>query len=632
MSRIGRFEIQQQIAKGTRSTTYRGIDAETQRPVAIKAIPHEAVDPRAVVAFAKVESALLGLEHPGIARFLGKVDTAKQLCLVTEFVEGQPLTSLLKEQQHPEPLVAWDIIRQLLEALAVAHVMHAVHRDLRPSKVVLAADGRARLLDFGSSALYAGNVRPVDVRYFAPEHFGEGKVGPRSDLYQMGILVYQLVTGRVPFTGAPEEIEHRVLQERPTDPSSYNNKLAWQLDWVVQKALSKDASERFASALEFGEGLRLGLQDTVGRPLEPVKINAGKPAEPQNPATPAPTAAPPAAATPAKPAAQALQANARLLAEKAAATSPAKALAASATQAPPASATPKAATASAKPAAAPDRSALDPKKPTVLFVDDDARILTAVKSLFRLEYNTLTAESGAAALEILAKVKPQIVVSDQRMPAMTGVELLRKVREAAPQAVRILLTGYTDLAALVGSINQGEIFRFVKKPWDNDELKKALAEAALAAKAAAASAVPAPSGVAPVAPPTEIPKVSAPVLVIAASDGVGKGLERLLGGNAPVRQAPNAQEAAKLLAREEVCAIVADMGTGMDGLVALFREVKAKRPHVLSILLTDAPDSELAIDLVNRAQIFRYLPKPVSARELRAQVVEALKRFVAARK
>ena len=600
--KLGKYEIQAQMARGARAAVFRGVDPDNGMAVAIKAIARDHVDPQALPAFTKQAKSLAQLEHPGIARFIEVVETSKAVCVVSTLAEGQPLSALLKDGAHPEARVAWEVIRQLLEILAVAHVHGAVHRDLKPSNVMLAGDGRVTLVDFGTALLYG---TPADqVHHFAPEHFGSGKVVARSDLYQVGILVYQLVTGKVPFTGTAAEIEHRVVQERPTDPSSYNNKLAWQLDWVVQKALSKDPAERFASALEFGDGLRLGLQDTVGRALDPVKI------------TPAKTSAAPAtpnllqnakalAAKPATPAAAAT---------KAPAAAGAHALEAAATEAPPAPAgapVPRAPTV--------EKASLDPKKPTVVFVDDDPRLVNGLKTLFRLEYNAIAVESGAAALEIMQRVPVHVLVSDQRMPAMTGVELLRKAREVSPNTVRILCTGYTDLASLVGSINQGEIFRFVKKPWDNEELKRALADATKIALELSSTA----------APQAQSPRTAGSLLVIDPSEGLAKGLERLLAGSCGVRLVKTPQEAAKVLAKDDIAAIVADMGAGMDGLVALFRELKVKRPEILSILLTDEPDSELAIELINKAHIFRFLPKPVSAKELRTQVADALRRHSA---
>ena len=145
-----------------------------------------------------------------------------------------------------------------------------------------------------------------------------------------------------------------------------------------------------------------------------------------------------------------------------------------------------------------EKTTLDPKKANVLFVDDDARLLEGLKALFRARRTTPSRWKAArGAQEIVKRIRVHVIVSDQRMPAMTGVELLRKVRATSPNTVRILLTGYTDLASLVGSINQGEIFRFVKKPWDNDELKKALRSDAAVALELATTAAPAPSRRAP---------------------------------------------------------------------------------------------------------------------------------------
>jgi serine/threonine-protein kinase len=205
------------------------------------------------------------------------------------------------------------------------------------------------------------------------------------------------------------------------------------------------------------------------------------------------------------------------------------------------------------------------------------------------------------------------------MPNMTGVELLRKARDVSPNTVRMLLTGYSDLAALVGSINDGEIFRFVKKPWDNDELRGDVADAMTVALAqAGAPQVTASS-----------PRTAGSLLVIDPKEGLGRGLERLLAGEAEVIQVATPAEAAKAFGAREIAAVVADLGAGMDGLVALFKQVKAKRPGVLTILLADEPDAELGIELVNKAHVFRFLPKPVSAKDLRHEVAEALRRYAA---
>ncbi|MGL4233373.1 MAG: response regulator, partial [Casimicrobium sp.] len=106
------------------------------------------------------------------------------------------------------------------------------------------------------------------------------------------------------------------------------------------------------------------------------------------------------------------------------------------------------------------------EKAKVLFVDDEERIVNLLKIMFRTTYDVYTATSGQQALQIVAANPIQVIVSDQRMPEMLGIDLLSKVRELSPNTMRILLTGYSDLAAIVGSVNDGEVFRFISKPWD----------------------------------------------------------------------------------------------------------------------------------------------------------------------
>lgn len=116
-------------------------------------------------------------------------------------------------------------------------------------------------------------------------------------------------------------------------------------------------------------------------------------------------------------------------------------------------------------------------KPTLLFVDDESRILRTMEMAFRRDYNLLTTTDGREAIELLRQHNVDVIVSDQRMPVMTGVEVLRNARDISPGTVRILLTGYADLASIVGSINDGEIFRYIQKPWHLIELRKTLDEA-----------------------------------------------------------------------------------------------------------------------------------------------------------
>ncbi len=265
------------------------------------------------------------------------------------------------------------------------------------------------------------------------------------------------------------------------------------------------------------------------------------------------------------------------------------------------------------PAAKPETA---PARTKVLFVDDDERILNALKALFRDDYDVATSAGGEAAIEFLKKNPVQVVVSDQRMPGMVGVELLREVRKLAPRTIRILLTGYSDLAAMVGSINEGEVFRFVKKPWDNAEIRETMKEAA----EAAAKVAPPPAA------KLQTPTVAASLLVIDTEPSLARGLGRMLPG-VTVHEATSAAEAAKVLQSSDVAAVVADLRAGATGITSLFKLLKAKRPDTLTILLSDQPDSEAVVDLINNAHVHRYLPKPVNAKELCGHVSDALKRY-----
>jgi serine/threonine-protein kinase len=260
----------------------------------------------------------------------------------------------------------------------------------------------------------------------------------------------------------------------------------------------------------------------------------------------------------------------------------------------------------------------DSKKARVLFVDDEERILNALRTLFRSHYHVFTAENGALALEFVKRFGIHVVVSDQRMPGMVGVDLLRQVKELSPNSVRMLLTGYSDLAAIVGSINEGEVFRFVRKPWDNAEMQKTIADAVAIAMELAA---------APSAPVTLPEKIDASILVIDTSDAIADGLKPMLGGVAPVRLVATTEDAVNTLENEEVALIIADLSVGQDDLVTLFKLLKEEHPEILSILVTEASDSDLVIDLINQAQIFRFLNKPIHIRQLRGHVDAALQKY-----
>ncbi len=264
-------------------------------------------------------------------------------------------------------------------------------------------------------------------------------------------------------------------------------------------------------------------------------------------------------------------------------------------------------------------------KARVLFVDDEPRILNTMRMLFRNHYDVMVADSGAKALELLKTNPVDVIVSDQRMPGMTGIEMLRQARELNPNAMRILLTGYSDLNAIIGSINDGEIFRFVNKPWFDEDLSSTLARAVEAAKATrAASEAEAKEAATPSA--AKKPEASTSgVLVLDDNPTVPQKIQEILGAKHHVFGATTMQEAVSLLEREKIGVVISDTRVQDNPVTALISALKQQRPEVVSIILTERADAESAINLINQGQIYRFITKPIQDGQCKIMVGSALR-------
>ena len=218
--RIGKYEIQALLGKGGAASVFAGIDGE--KKVALKIANRSTVPPETLARLHEGAAGLARVRHPAIASFVEIVETDKALCLVYEPAEGEPVTVLLKEGKPAELGLAWEIARQVLEALEAVHARGLVHGDVKPANVILDKQGRIRLTDLNAYSLIAHLSNP----YMAPEQFNGEAMDARTDLYQAAALVYHLVSGKPPFAGARDEMIHRITQERPTDPSSFVDKLA----------------------------------------------------------------------------------------------------------------------------------------------------------------------------------------------------------------------------------------------------------------------------------------------------------------------------------------------------------------------------------------------------------------------
>ena len=264
-------------------------------------------------------------------------------------------------------------------------------------------------------------------------------------------------------------------------------------------------------------------------------------------------------------------------------------------------------------------------KPKVLLVDDEERILRSLGLLLRMQYQVFATSDGYEALEILKRERIHVLISDQRMPVMTGSELLRRARECAPDTVRILLTGYADADAALESVNEGEIFRYINKPWGPKELRDTIAQAADIAVRLEGASMAAPVAAAPAA--------GLVCLVLDRDESTCIAVREILGDAHEVVWRQTVQGALQVLASKPVAILVTELSLGDEDLSAMIKTLKQEHPELLTIILTCFKDTSRLVDLINQAQVFRYLPKPVRKGLLTKSIESTIARYraVAAR-
>ncbi|MBK8337217.1 MAG: response regulator [Sterolibacteriaceae bacterium] len=258
-------------------------------------------------------------------------------------------------------------------------------------------------------------------------------------------------------------------------------------------------------------------------------------------------------------------------------------------------------------------------KPTVLFVDDEPHIVNLLKMMFRADYEVMSATSGEGALDIVQTRKVHVIVSDQRMPGMLGTELLAQVRKLSPGTMRILLTGYSDLAAMVGSINEGEIYRFVNKPWNNDEMRALVREAAETALSTDASPALASEEAAPAAAGAD-----PGILVLDENVSQNGWFKDHFGPDFPVFAAQSIDDALTVLEQRDIGVVITDTKVGGEETLNLLRVLKQQYPVVMTVMLTAQADSDAVLKMINQAQVCRLSFKPVKRGALDIAVKAAM--------
>lgn len=278
---VSHYRILEKLGEGGMGVVYKAEDINLRRLVALKTLPSEsAADPGARQRLLREARAAAGLNHPNIC-VVHEIDEHHNL-LAMEFVDGQTVAALVKER--PLPLnQALTISIQAAEGLRAAHERGVVHRDIKPSNLIVSAHGPVKILDFGLAVADASTRLTLTgsalgtPAYMSPEQARAGTVDRRTDIWSLGVVLYEMVTGSPPFRGETgAAVANAVLNARPEPLTALRSGVPLELDRIVEKALAKDAGERYQHADDLLVDLRALLRRVEGQGPSVASVRLGK--------------------------------------------------------------------------------------------------------------------------------------------------------------------------------------------------------------------------------------------------------------------------------------------------------------------------------------------------------------------
>src|SRR5690348_15338220 len=278
-----RYEIGGVLGRGGMAEVHRGRDLRLGREVAVKVLRQDlARDPSFQVRFRREAQAAASLNHPSIVAVYDTGEDRSALgatpYIVMEYVEGETLRDVLRREGHLDPDRAMELAADICGALDFSHRNGIVHRDVKPGNVMITPDGAVKVMDFGiaravsdSAATMTSTAAVIGTaQYLSPEQARGESVDARSDVYSVGCLLYELVTGAPPFTGdSPVSVAYQHVREDPRLPSSINPVIPPALDAILLKAMSKNPANRYQSAAEMRNDL---LRAIAGQRVEATPV------------------------------------------------------------------------------------------------------------------------------------------------------------------------------------------------------------------------------------------------------------------------------------------------------------------------------------------------------------------------
>ncbi|MFD6160388.1 Stk1 family PASTA domain-containing Ser/Thr kinase [Nocardia sp. NPDC060256] len=260
----GRYRIDAPIARGGMSMVFRGVDTRLDRPVAIKVMdPKFAGDPQFLSRFEFEARAVAKLKHSSLVAVYDQGVDGEYPFLIMELVEGGTLRELLRERGPMPPHAVRAVAEPVLAAIGVAHSAGLVHRDVKPENVLISDNGEVKIADFGLvRAVAAANTTSASVilgtaAYLSPEQVTTGTADARSDVYSFGVLIFELLTGKVPFTGDTSlSVAYQRIENDVPSPSRFISGVPPEFDELVAKATAREPAHRYADANEMAAALR----------------------------------------------------------------------------------------------------------------------------------------------------------------------------------------------------------------------------------------------------------------------------------------------------------------------------------------------------------------------------------------
>ena len=264
---LGRYEIVAELGKGAMGVVYRANDPMLNRAVAIKTINMAEAENEGVAEyearFYQEAKAAGGLNHPNIVIIYDIGRSGNLVYMAMEYVEGKELRELLTEGQSLPVVQAVDIAAQVADGLAYAHQHHVIHRDIKPANILITSDGRAKIADFGIARMRSAETRTQtgvimgSPKYISPEQVVGKRADHRSDIFSLGVILYQCLTGTTPFNGdGLSALMYQITNYDPPAPSTMNSQVPVMLDYIMAKVLNKAPESRYQSGSDFANDLR----------------------------------------------------------------------------------------------------------------------------------------------------------------------------------------------------------------------------------------------------------------------------------------------------------------------------------------------------------------------------------------